>query len=120
MDAALGYANLQNNYTNNLGLIDVGYNTEKIIEIRTDGYNHVVPITNALTINLLFKMAEWAVINRDTLLSNKYLNDAEKLKNLVNEYLWNEEKGWFDNLYPDGAKGTIWTYHLFDLLDQTT
>ena len=26
-------------------------------------------------------------------------------------------RGWFDNLYPDGSKGTIWTYHLFDLLD---
>jgi len=24
--------------------------------------------------------------------------------------------GWFDNYYPDGTKGTIWTYHLFDLL----
>lgn len=30
--------------------------------------------------------------------------------------MWNEELGWFDNYYPDGTKGTIWTYHLFDLL----
>jgi hypothetical protein len=108
---------LQANYTNDLGLIDVGYNTEKIIEIRTDGYNHVVPITNALTVKLLYKMSEWAAINEDVGLSNKYFADAEKLKDLVNGYLWNEEKGWFDNLYPDGSKETIWTYHLFDLLD---
>jgi len=108
---------LQTNYTNDIGLIDVGYNTEKIIEIRTDGYNHVVPITNALTIKLLYKMANWAIKNGDSKLSEKYTADADKLKALVNKHLWNEEKGWFDNLYPDGSKGTIWTYHLFDLLD---
>jgi len=108
---------LQTNYTNELGLIDVGYNTEKIIEIRTDGYNHVVPITNALTINLLYKMANWAIKNGDSKMAEKYTEDANKLKALVDKHLWNEEKGWFDNLYPDGSKGTIWTYHLFDLLD---
>ena len=108
---------LQSNYTNDLGLIDVGYNTEKIIEIRTDGYNHAVPITNALTIDLLYQMAEWATKKGYRKLSEKYTSDADQLKELVNEHLWNEELGWFDNLYPDGTKGTIWTYHLFDLLD---
>ncbi|MCB9250584.1 MAG: hypothetical protein H6613_19610 [Ignavibacteriales bacterium] len=108
---------LQTKYTNEMGFIDIGYNTEKIIEIRTDGYNHVVPITNALTINLLYKMSEWAVINEENELSEKYKADANKLNKQVNDHLWNEEKGWFDNLYPDGTKGTIWTYHLFDLLD---
>ena len=107
---------LQTNYTNKLGLIDVGYNTEKIIEIRTDGYNHVVPITNTLTVDLLYTMAGWAEKREDNKLQTKYFKDAEKLKTLVNEHLWNEELGWFDNLYPDGTKGTIWTYHLFDLL----
>jgi len=108
---------LQSKYTNELGLIDVGYNTEKIIEIRTDGYNHAVPITNALTIDLLYQMAEWATKKGDKKLSAKYRSDADQLKGLVNKHLWNEEKGWFDNLYPDGSKESIWTYHLFDLLD---
>lgn len=108
---------LQTNYTDDIGLINVGYNTEKIIEIRTDGYNHAVPITNALTIDLLYKMAEWAMKMGDKKQSKKYTADADKLNNLVNKHLWNEELGWFDNLYPDGTKGTIWTYHLFDLLD---
>ncbi|MDB4581611.1 hypothetical protein N9164_00525 [Draconibacterium sp.] len=107
---------LQTNYTDKLGLIDVGYNTEKIIEIRTDGYNHAVPITNTLTIDLLYTMADWAKKRDENKLQQKYFNDAEKLKGLVNEYMWNEKLGWFDNLYPDGTKGTIWTYHLFDLL----
>lgn len=107
---------LQENYTNDLGLIDVGYNTEKIIEIRTDGYNHAVPITNTLTIDLLYTMADWAKQRGESKLQKTFFNDAEKLKDLVDEYMWNEELGWFDNYYPDGTKGTIWTYHLFDLL----
>ena len=107
---------LQTNYTNDLGLIDVGYNTEKIIEIRTDGYNHAVPIVNTLTIDLLYTMAGWAANMGENKLQLTYFDEAEKLKELVNMHLWNEEQGWFDNLYPDGTKGTIWTYHLFDLL----
>lgn len=107
---------LQSNYTNDLGLIDVGYNTEKIIEIRTDGYNHAVPIVNTLTIDLLYTMSDWAAEMGMDKLKQKYFSDAEKLLELVNQHLWNEELGWFDNLYPDGTKGTIWTYHLFDLL----
>lgn len=107
---------LQKNYTNNLGLIDVGYNTEKIIEIRTDGYNHAVPITNTLSIDLLYTMAGWAEKIGDKKLQEKYFKDAEKLEVLVEKHLWNKELGWFDNLYPDGSKATIWTYHLFDML----
>ncbi|WP_147678093.1 glucosidase family protein [Algibacter pacificus] len=107
---------LQTNYTNKLGLIDVGYNTEKIIEIRTDGYNHAVPITNTLTIDLLYTMADWAKTQKNNKLQQRYTKNADKLKGLVDTYLWNEELGWFDNYYPDGTKGTIWTYHLFDLL----
>ncbi|WP_242202009.1 MGH1-like glycoside hydrolase domain-containing protein [Aestuariivivens insulae] len=107
---------LQTNYTNELGLIDVGYNTEKIIEIRTDGYNHAVPITNTLTIDLLHTMADWAQMRNEKSLEKTYAKEAEKLTSLVNKYLWNEKEGWFDNLYPDGTKGTIWTFHLFDLL----
>ncbi|HUX97276.1 MAG TPA: hypothetical protein VMV47_16190 [Bacteroidales bacterium] len=106
---------LQTNYTNKQGLIDVGYNTEKIIEIRTDGYNHVVPITNILTVQLLYRMSEWASVLKDKT-NAAYFNDAEKLKNLMNNRLWNEQKGWFDNLYPDGSKEAIWTNHLFDAL----
>ncbi|GAB3656479.1 hypothetical protein GCM10028791_28310 [Echinicola sediminis] len=107
---------LQENYTNSIGLIDVGYNTEKIIEIRTDGYNHAVPITNTLTIDLLYTMADWAEMKGDGKLNQKYVKEANALKGLVDKYMWNEKLGWFDNFYPDGTKGTIWTYHLFDLL----
>jgi hypothetical protein len=106
---------LKNNYTNKNGLIDIGYDTQKIIEIRTDGYNHVVPILNILTTQLLYRMSEWGKILKDPDSSN-YYSAAETLKGLMNKNLWNDNKGWFDNLYPDGKKGTIWTVHLFDAL----
>lgn len=106
---------LKSNYTNKDGLMDVGYDTQKIIEIRTDGYNHVVPIVNVLTVHLLYRMSEWAKLLKDKN-SETYYRDAEKLKDLMNKNLWNDEKGWFDNLYPDGTKETIWTYHLYDAL----
>jgi hypothetical protein len=106
---------LKTNYTNKDGLIDVGYDTQKIIEIRTDGYNHVVPILNVLTVHLLYRMSEWAELLKDKN-QKAYYSDAEKLKGLMNAKLWNEDEGWFDNLYPDGTKSAIWTDHLFDAL----
>ena len=106
---------LKTNYTNKEGLIDVGYDTQKIIEIRTDGYNHVVPIVNVLTAHLLYRMSEWADQLKDKN-AEVYFKDAERLKSLMNKYLWNENEGWFDNLYPDGSKEAIWTIHLYDAL----
>ncbi|MBK7709786.1 MAG: hypothetical protein IPJ37_01580 [Bacteroidales bacterium] len=106
---------LQTNYTNKDGLIDVGYDTQKIIEIRTDGYNHVVPIVNVLTAHLLYRMSEWGILLKDKK-SDEYLRAADRLKNLMNKYLWNEKEGWYDNFYPDGSKEAIWTNHLFDAL----
>jgi hypothetical protein len=60
-------------------------------------------------------MSEWAGILKD---KNKdiYYVEAEKLKSLMNDRLWNDSKGWFENLYPDGTKEAIWTSHLFDAL----
>jgi hypothetical protein len=106
---------LKTNYMNKAGLMDIGYDTQKIIEIRTDGYNHVVPIVNVLTVHLLYRMADWAQMLSDSAGSG-YLEDADKLKGLMNKNLWNEELKWFENLYPDGTKGAIWTNHLFDAL----
>jgi hypothetical protein len=108
-------AELKKNYTNKDGLIDVGYDTQKIIEIRTDGYNHVVPIVNILTTGLLYKMAEWADMLHDRS-GEAYREDAGRLKGLINKYLWDESEGWFDNLYPDGSREPIWTIHLYDAL----
>jgi hypothetical protein len=106
---------LKTNYTNKNGLIDIGYDTQKIIEIRTDGYNHVVPVLNILTTNLLYRMSEWGKVLNDPV-NESYFKDADNLKELTNKNLWNEKEGWFDNLYPDGTKEAVWTLHLYDAL----
>ncbi len=107
---------LHDNYGRKDGLIDVGYSTEKIIEIRTDGYNHVVPIVNGLTMDLYGKLSEWAGIlgnRKDAAMFDSWKRQIHKS---INEKLWNSEKLWYDNLYPDGTTGQIYTYHLFDMI----
>ena len=108
---------LHDKYGEKNGLINVGYNTELIIEIRTDGYNHVVPIVNCLTLKLYQRLIQWAELENDAAGKKTYTAWAKQLEKSINENLWNEEKGWYDNLYPDGTKGTVWNYHLFDLLN---
>lgn len=107
---------LHDNYSREDGLIDIGYSTEKIIEIRTDGYNHVVPIVNGLTVDLYDCLSRWAILlgeNKDAMIFSDW---RDKLKKEFLSKCWNPEKKWFDNLYPNGERGQVYTYHLFDLL----
>lgn len=107
---------LHDNYGREDGLIDVGYSTEKIIEIRTDGYNHVVPIVNGLTVDLYDELARWATLLGKEKDHKQFTTWRNQLKKVFLSSCWNAEKKWFDNLYPDGTKGQVYTYHLFDLL----
>lgn len=110
---------LKNEFSRTDGLIDVGYNTELLIEIRTDGYNHVVPVINGLTADLYRWMAEEAERRGDKDAS-RFKTWHDQLVASMNEKLWNDEEGWFNNLYPDGNKGITWGYHLLDLLDKNS
>ena len=107
---------LHNNFSRSDGLIDVGFSTEKIIEIRTDGYNHVVPVISGLTADFYRRMSEWAMELGDPE-ATKFKQWSEQIQKSFTKELWNDNLGWFDNLYPDGTKGTTWTYHLYDLLE---
>lgn len=109
---------LHDEFASKDGFIDVGYNTEFLIEIRTDSYNHVVPVVNGLTADLYRWMSEEAIRRGDKKDAKEYKLWYEQLRSAVNEKLWDDEKGWFYNLYPDGTTGITWTYHLFDLLEK--
>ena len=61
-------------------------------------------------------MAEWCRARNDPEAA-QFDKLAERILKTMNEALWNESAGWFDNLYPDGSHHLVWTYHLFDLLD---
>ena len=38
------------------------------------------------------------------------------MESSINDRLWDEQAGWFHNLYPDGSQHLVWSYHVFDLL----
>lgn len=100
------------------GLIDVGLNTEKIVEIRTDGYCNVVPVMNGLTVWLYQHLVVWGKERKDPD-AEKFQGYFDQLSRSFHGKLWNEKAGWFDNLFPDGTRELVYSYHLYDLLGTT-
>ncbi|MFA5058935.1 MAG: hypothetical protein WC485_12535, partial [Opitutaceae bacterium] len=98
------------------GLLDFGPNSSNSIELRTDGYQHVIAGTNGVAVGYFRQVAEWCRARRDPE-ADQFELWANRLQQSINEKLWNEEAGWFDSLYPDGSRQQVWTYHIFDVLD---
>jgi glycogen debranching enzyme len=99
------------------GLLDFGAGSNPLIEIRTDGYQHIVPAANGLAASYLLKIAQWCRERSDSD-SAQFQEWADQIQKSMSEKLWNEKDGWFYNLHADGRKELVWTYHLFDLLDR--
>ena len=76
------------------GLIDVGYGTELLIEIRTDGYDHIVPAVNGMAIDLYQTLSDWAYLRNDSDYES-FIDWGNKLNESFHKHLWNEELGWF-------------------------
>ena len=96
-------------------LLDFGANSNNVLEMRTDGYEHVVAATNGLAAEYFRQLAEWGRTRHDPE-ADKFDQWATQVAKSLNEKLWNEQAGWFDNLFPDGSRQTVWSYHLFDIL----
>ena len=99
------------------GLIDIGADGREFTEIRTDGYSHIVPLVNIMTADLYLWLARWSSQMNDRKEGEKFAGWAALLRKSIDEKLWNEKSGWYDNLYPDGSKASVWSYHLFDVLE---
>jgi hypothetical protein len=97
------------------GLLDFGSNSNNFLEIRTDGYGNVVAATNGLAAETFQQLADWGKARNDPD-AEKFAQWAALLRKSLNDKLWNEEAGWFDNLYPDGSRQLVMSYHLFDVL----
>lgn len=106
---------LHDKYSRPDGLVDV-VDPEHLIEIRTAGYDRVVPVVCGLTASFYQRMSEWAFERGDNDAA-KFKLWSEQIRESFTKKLWNDQLGWFDNLYPDGGKGTTMTFHLFDLLE---
>ncbi len=98
------------------GLLDFGAGSEKMIEIRTDGYQHVVAATNGLAFEYFRQLAEWCRKRHDPD-DVRFDRWANRIQESMNNKLWDKKDGWFINLYPDGSRHLVWSYHQFELLD---
>jgi hypothetical protein len=97
------------------GLLDFGPSSNSMLELRTDGYQHVVAATNGMAAEYLRQLAGWCRNHQDPD-APLFEQQAVRLGKILNEKLWNDQAGWFENLYPDGSRHLVWSYHLFDLL----
>ncbi len=98
------------------GLLDFGAGSQRMLEIRTDGYDHVVAATNGMAIAYFRQVAEWCRQRNDPDAA-QFEAWAKTLQDALNQKLWDDRNGWFLNLYPDGTKHLVLSYHLFDVLD---
>jgi len=107
---------LEKRYARPDGLLDFGAGSEKMLEIRTDGYQHVVAATNGMAAAYFRQVAQWCRDRNDPEAA-QFETWSKTLQESMNQKLWDEQNGWFVNLYPDGSKHLVMSYHQFDLLD---
>ena len=105
---------LQKDFTTN-GMIDIGNDPEALVEIRTDGYDNIVPVLNGHAVEYFKWLGLWCgeFNDPDSTKFNKLAADLEKR---FHENLWNSEKRWFDNIYPNGGRKPVYSNLLFDLI----
>jgi hypothetical protein len=107
---------LANDFTSKTsGMIDIGQDTEALVEIRTDGYDHIVPVLNGHAIEYYRWLGSWCEKFGDAD-GSRFNQMADELEKRFHENLWNAEDRWFDNLYPDGGRKPIYSTLQFDLI----
>jgi Chitobiase/beta-hexosaminidase C-terminal domain len=107
---------LANDFTSKTsGMVDIGHDTEALVEIRTDGYDYVVPVLNGHAVEYYRWLGFWCDAFNDAD-SAKFNRRAADLEKRFHENLWNAEKRWFDNLYPDGGREAVYSSLLLDLI----
>ena len=97
------------------GLIDIGEGTGKMLEIRTRGYEHMLGAINALGVDYFRQLAQWCALRSDRD-ADVFQAAAVSIEKALNSILWDQEAGWYSNLYPDGQRHTVLSYHLYDML----
>ena len=99
------------------GLIDAGEGTGKLLEIRASGYEHIVAAINGMAVDYLQQVADWCRERGDAK-ADVFQATARRLHDEIERRLWDEGSGWYINLYPDGSRHRVMSYHVFDLLRQ--
>jgi len=107
---------LHRRYARGDGLLDFGGGLAVMLEIRTSGYEHVVAAGNGMAAAYFAQLAAWGRARNDPC-AGEFEEWERRIHEAMQQTLWDEDAGWFVNLYPDGSPHRVMSYHLFELLD---
>lgn len=102
-------------------LVDFG-TQHNLLEMRTVGWEHVVPSPNAERAWCLDRLADLAdFLKKDGDQTTAWRQRAAQIRRAIREKLWDETAGWFRCLYPDRGAGpgrteTVYSVQAFDAL----
>ncbi len=98
-------------------LLDYG-DTQQLLGVRKAPYEHVVPSPNAERVVIFRTAADMLdLLQRRESEAAILRKKADFLEKLINEKMWNPEKGWYDVIDPAGEKHTVWSVQIYHLLD---
>jgi glycogen debranching enzyme len=72
---------------------------------------------NGMAVDYLQQVAAWCRERGDAK-AEVFQAAARRLHDEIERRLWDESAGWYINLYPDGSRHRVMSYHVFDLLRQ--
>lgn len=94
-------------------LLDFG-EQENLLEMRTAGWEHVVPSPNAERAWCLNAIADLAEVSGASLDIKDLRRRATLIQQAVQQELWDDRVGWFRCRYPDGHTELVYSVQAFD------
>lgn len=99
------------------GLLDIGAGTGKMLEIQEDDYQHAIGAINAMAVNYYTQLGAWCADQNNATCAARFKSLSDELKKQLNDKLWDDEAGWYGNLYPNETRPrTVLSYHTLEAL----